>query len=124
MKARLHLILGVLAVFALALPGPAFASIQFHPPHHASDAGAQLANRTDFNNKTTKFSYDVMWRLLQQVPDTSFGTNSIITFTYTVSGQRATMNDVSGSTTYQYDANRDWLVGKTKAIGSYSVTLN
>ena len=34
------------------------------------------------------------------------------------------MNDVSGSTTYSYDSNRDWLVGKTKTIGSLTTTLN
>ncbi len=115
-------------LFALFLALPSFASLskdaRVLSPFTKPAALGQLASRTDFNAKTTTFNYDVMGRLLQKVPDTSFGTNSIITFTYTVSGQRATMSDVSGTTTYGYDANRDWLVSKTKVNSAFTVTLN
>ncbi|HEV2706799.1 MAG TPA: RHS repeat-associated core domain-containing protein [Pyrinomonadaceae bacterium] len=67
------------------------------------NAGGQLTTRTDFRGKTTTFAYDVMSRLVTKTPDASLG-EPPITYTYTDAGQRATMNDASGTTTYTYDA--------------------
>ena len=89
---------------------------------YAYDTGGNLQNRTDFNGKNTTFNYDVMRRLLSKVPDASLN-QPTISFTYNISGQRATMNDASGSTVYSYDA-RNRLSSKQTPFGTLSYTYN
>ena len=78
---------------------------------YAYNTVGNLTSRTDFNNRTTTFTYDVMTRLLQKVPDPSFAAPPVI-FTYNALGQRTSMSDASGGTSYAYD-NRDRLIQKT-----------
>ena len=58
---------------------------------------------TDPNGKTTTLAYDKLGRLLSKTPDPSLA-DGPIAFTYTSSGQRATMTDASGITSYSYDS--------------------
>jgi RHS repeat-associated protein len=83
----------------------------------AYDAAGNLVSRTDFNGKVTQFAYDAMNRLLKRTPDASFGSEPPVSFTYTATGQRATMSDASGVTTYSYDA-RERLVEKATPQGT------
>src|SRR5262249_9424070 len=69
-----------------------------------------------FNGRTTRFEYDVMNQLTNKVPDAAFGAPAV-SFTYTPTGQRATMSDAAGITTYQYNE-RDWLTNKTTPQGA------
>lgn len=63
-----------------------------------------LVSRTDFNGRTTTFEYDVSNRLLHKVPDASAWPGATpVSFTYTPNGERATMTDATGTTSYQYD---------------------
>jgi RHS repeat-associated protein len=81
-----------------------------------------LKTRTDFNNKTTTYSYDSMRRLLTKTPDASLN-QTAVSFTYNNLGQRQTMTDVSGVTTYDYD-NRNRLQSKQTPFGTLSYTYN
>ena len=63
-----------------------------------------------------------MRRLLSKVPDASLN-QPTISFTYNVSGQRATMTDASGTTTYAYDV-RNRLASKQTPFGTLSYTYN
>jgi YD repeat-containing protein len=87
------------------------------------DANGNLASRTDFNNHTTTYNYDTLNRLLSKTADQFFVTNNIgaasVSFTYTATGQRATMTDASGQTTYGYD-NRNRLASKATPEGTLS----
>jgi RHS repeat-associated protein len=89
---------------------------------YAYDAGGNLTSKTDFNGKTTVYAYDVMNRLTSKTPDASLGEPSV-SFTYTVSGKRATMSDASGTTVYTYDI-RDRLTSKATPQGTLSYTYN
>lgn len=89
---------------------------------YSYDTGGNLQNRTDFNGKTTTFNYDVMRRLLTKVPDASLN-QPTITFTYNANGQRATMNDASGATVYNYDS-RNRLSSKQTPFGTLSYTYD
>ncbi len=73
---------------------------------------------TDFNGRTTTFAYDTLSRLLSKTPDASFNAPQV-KFTYTQTGKRVTMLDVSGTTTYSYDS-RDRLLTKATPQGSLS----
>src|SRR5207237_10376689 len=77
---------------------------------YAYDIGGNLASKTNFNGKTTTFAYDTMRRLLSRTPDASLS-QPTVSFTYDATGQRATMNDASGSTVYTYGA-RNRLMSK------------
>jgi len=60
---------------------------------------------TDFNGRTTTYGYDNMNRLLTRTVSAISGvTANNVSFTYTISGRRNTMTDVSGVTTYGYDS--------------------
>ena len=83
---------------------------------YAYDLGGNLESRTDFNGKTTSFTYDAMRRLRTKVPDPSLN-QPTVTFTYNANGQRATMNDASGSTVYSYDI-RNRLESKQTPFGT------
>jgi RHS repeat-associated protein len=86
------------------------------------DAVGNLASRVDFNGKTTAYVYDSMNRLTSRTPDPTLNAQPV-SFTYTAAGKRATMQDVSGLTTYRYD-NRDRLAARTTPQGSLSYTYD
>lgn len=86
-------------------------------------SGNKLSQKDARNNLTT-FTYDSLNRLLTRVPHASFSAPTI-TFTYTPTGQRATMTDASGATTYTYNA-RDQVLTKATPQGTltYSYDLS
>ncbi|HEX7155000.1 MAG TPA: PKD domain-containing protein [Thermoanaerobaculia bacterium] len=67
------------------------------------DLAGNIATRTDFNGFTTTYTYDSENRMLAKTPDPRLA-QPAITFTYNPRGYRATMTDVSGTTTYAYDS--------------------
>jgi RHS repeat-associated protein len=75
------------------------------------DFVSELTNKTDFNGHSTGYGYDALGRLLSKTPDAFFSAPTV-TFTYTATGQRATMSDAGGATVYHYNS-RDWLTNKT-----------
>ena len=77
------------------LPGTQFEQFAY-------DAAGNQIKRTNFVGKVTTFDYDVFHRLRQKTPDPSLN-EPPIAFTYTISGQRQTMTDASGQTSYFYD---------------------
>jgi len=85
------------------------------------DAG-NLATKTDFNGRTTSFAYDALNRLTEKRPDPATG-EPVVRFTFTASGQRATMEDASGTTTYSYD-DRDRLTAKATPAGTLSYSYD
>ncbi|HEY2973146.1 MAG TPA: PKD domain-containing protein [Pyrinomonadaceae bacterium] len=97
------------------LPGGQFETYSY-------DNGGNLQSKTDFNGKTTTFTYDLMRRLLTKTPDVSFS-QPTISFTYNTSGQRTTMSDASGITTYDYDV-RNRLTSKQTPFGTLSYTYD
>jgi RHS repeat-associated protein len=86
------------------------------------DAVGNLLSKTDFNGKTTTYTYDSLNRLLSKTPDSSLN-QPAIKFSYTATGQRATMQDASGATTYKYD-NRDRLITKAAPEGTLSYSYD
>jgi YD repeat-containing protein len=86
------------------------------------DAAGNLASLTDFNGKTTTYTYDVMNRLLSKIPDPSLG-EPTESFTYTATGKRASMTDASGTTTYTYES-QDRLKTKASPQGTLSYTYD
>ena len=89
---------------------------------YAYNSVGSLTSRVDFNNKTTGYSYDTLNRLTTKTPDASFNAPSV-TYTYTATGQRATMADASGTTTYTYNS-RDWLTSKQTPEGTLNYTYD
>lgn len=89
---------------------------------YAYDAAGNLTGRLDFRGKRTAFTYDARNRLLSSEPDASLG-EPAVTFTYTDAGQRASMADASGVTSYLYDA-RDRLVSKQTPQGTLTYTYD
>ncbi len=88
------------------------------------DAAGNVITRTDFNGRTTSFAYDNLNRLISKTPDPVAWPGSVpVEFTYTATGQRATMSDVSGLTTYQYDM-QDRLVATTTPEGGLENTYD
>jgi RHS repeat-associated protein/uncharacterized repeat protein (TIGR01451 family) len=88
------------------------------------DAVGNMLTRQDFNGKTTNYAYDVLNRLLSRTPDPSFIGAPAETFTYTLTGKRATMTDASGGTTYNY-TNRDQVLSKSTTLqGALSYTYD
>jgi RHS repeat-associated protein/uncharacterized repeat protein (TIGR01451 family) len=86
------------------------------------DPNGNLASATDFNGKTTTHAYDVLNQLRQIVPDATLAQPSI-SFTYYPNGQRRTITDASGTTTYSYDA-RDRLTSKATPQGTLTYTYD
>ena len=87
------------------------------------DAG-NLTSKTDFNGNTTTFTYDSLSRLLTETPDPiAFPSAATIVYTYTDTGQRSSMTDESGVTTYIYDE-RDRLFSKATPDGTLSYTYD
>ncbi len=83
---------------------------------YAYDLAGNLTNKVDFNGHSTVYAYDTMNRLLSKTPDEFFAAPAV-TFSYTAAGQRATMSDASGLTTYGYDL-RDRLLTKATPQGT------
>ena len=81
------------------------------------DAAGRVQQRTDFNGTVTQFGYDTVNRLLTRTSSAVNAAASSVAFTYTLSGQRATMTDASGVTTYGYDS-RDRLTSKATPQGT------
>jgi RHS repeat-associated protein len=67
------------------------------------DAAGNVLSITDFKGKTTTYTYDARNQLLSETPDPSLS-DSAVTFTYTPTGQVATMTDSGGTITYLYDS--------------------
>jgi len=86
------------------------------------DAAGNLVSKTDFNGKTTMYAYDLSNRLASKTPDPSFAAPTI-SFAYTSTGQRQTMTDVSGTTSYSYDL-RDRLTQKATPQGTLSYSYD
>jgi len=85
------------------------------------DLAGNLTNHVDFNGHSTGYGYDSLNRLLTKTPDAFFSAPTAA-FTYTPSGQRATMSDAAGATIYQYNS-RDWLTNKTWTPAGFSSNL-
>ena len=88
----------------------------------AYDAVGNRTSRTDFNGKQTTYSYDSLNRLLTKTPQASWG-EPVVSFTYTSTGQRASMVDGSGTTTYTYN-NRDRVTSKATPQGTLTYTYD
>lgn len=80
------------------------------------DQVGNLATLTDFRGKQTSYEYDALNRLTAKRPDATLNEPNV-TFTYTPTGQRNSMIDASGTTTYTYDA-RDRLITKATPQGT------
>ena len=81
------------------------------------DNAGRVQQRTDFNGTVTQFGYDTVNRLLTRTSSAANAAASSVAFTYTLSGQRATMTDASDVTTYGYDS-RDRLTSKATPQGT------
>lgn len=88
----------------------------------AYDAAGNLSSRTDFRGKTTTYTYDSMGQLTSKLPDASLGQSPVV-FTYTASGERLSMTDGTGKTSYTYDS-RDRLLSKATPYGTLDYTYD
>ena len=86
------------------------------------DGVGNLEAVTDFNGHTTRHAYDALNRLIETVPDPSFGASSH-RFVYTPTGERSVMVDSSGVRTYGYDQ-RGRLTRKTSPEGNLDYTYD
>ena len=86
------------------------------------DLAGNMKTKTDFNGRTTTYDYDSQNRLLKKTPDAFFASVPI-QFTYIATGQRASMSDPSGFTTYSYDL-RDRLLSKATPQGTLTYTYD
>lgn len=86
------------------------------------DAVGNRQNMTDFNGKTTTYTYDALNRLRVTQPDARFNAPSVV-FTYTPTGQRTTLVDAVGTTTYTYDTH-DRVVSKATPQGTLTYTYD
>src|SRR5262249_17401239 len=66
-----------------------------------------VSMRTDFAGHATTYTYDAVNQALCRTPDPGLGQPPIC-FTYTATGQIASMTDASGTTTYAYDVPDRW----------------
>jgi RHS repeat-associated protein len=89
---------------------------------YSYDAIGNLTSRTDFKSKVTTYTYDSMDRLVRKTPDSSLG-EPAVSFSYTATGQRASMVDASGTTIYAYDE-QDRLISKQAPHGALSYTYD
>ncbi len=87
------------------------------------DFVGNLTSKVDFNGKTTTYAYDSLNRLLSKTPDASFSGAAAIVMTYTSTGQRATMTDASGASSFTYDS-RDRLKTKVTPQGTLTYTYD
>jgi YD repeat-containing protein len=89
---------------------------------YSYNAAGNLLTRTDFNGKATTYGYDTMNRMLSKTPHSSFA-QAPVTYTFTATGQRATMADASGVTVYGYDV-RDRMIGKQTPQGTLTYSYD
>jgi RHS repeat-associated protein len=87
------------------------------------DENGNLHTLTDFNGKTTTYTYDKLNRITNIAPDASLSGQTPIGFTYYSTGDRKTMTDASGTTSYSYNA-RNRLLSKATPYGSLSYTYD
>jgi len=90
---------------------------------YSYDAVGNLQQKIDFNGKTTTYAYDSNNRLQSKTPDPSFSAPAV-GFTYSATGKRLTMSDVSGETTYTYDPQTDRLLHKQTPEGTLTYTYD
>lgn len=83
------------------------------------DQNGNLLSLTHFSGVTTTYTYDSLNRLLSR----STPGEAPVSFTYTLTGKRATMTDASGTTTYLYDS-LDRLSSKATPEGTLSYTYD
>ena len=86
------------------------------------DNVGNLRTRVSFAGHTTTFNYDALNRLTSKVPAAALA-EPTVSYTYTPTGERATMTDASGTTTYAYDA-RDRLTSKQTPQGTLAYTYD
>ncbi|HYG11873.1 MAG TPA: RHS repeat-associated core domain-containing protein, partial [Pyrinomonadaceae bacterium] len=86
------------------------------------DVIGNLISHTNFLGRKTTYAYDEMNQLLSKTPDPASGEPAIL-YAYTPSGQRASMTDATGVTTYVYDA-QDRLLSKQTPQGTLSYTYD
>lgn len=86
------------------------------------DIAGNLSSKRGANAKITSYAYDALNRLSSITPDASLG-ELAISHTYKPNGQRATLTDVSGTTTYSYD-NRNRLTSKQTPFGTLSYSYD
>jgi YD repeat-containing protein len=79
------------------------------------------------------YAYDDMNHLLSKTADAFFSTGACagnacgatqVSFTYTDTGKRLTMADLTGTTTYSYEPGSDRLAGKTTPFGNVTWTYD
>jgi RHS repeat-associated protein/uncharacterized repeat protein (TIGR01451 family) len=94
---------------------------------YSYDAAGNLTAKTDFNGHTAMYVYDNMNQLTGKIADPFFAASGIgtaqVTFTYSSTGRRESMNDASGATLYTYDK-RDRLLSKATPFGTLTYTYD
>src|SRR5215213_2091676 len=86
------------------------------------DQVGNQVTKADFRGKQTAYDYDSMNRLIRKTPDSSVS-ETVVTYSYTPRGDRASMTDASGTTTYVYD-NRHRLVSRQTPQGALTYTYD
>jgi RHS repeat-associated protein len=86
------------------------------------DQVGNLVTRTDFQGRQTTYNYDALNRPVSKVPAAALA-EPTVAYTYTPTGERATMTDASGTTSYTYDA-RDRLTAKRTPQGALNYTYD
>jgi RHS repeat-associated protein len=86
------------------------------------DQVGNQVTKADFRGKQTGYDYDSLNRLIRKTPDASLG-EPVVNYSYTPAGDRASMIDASGTTTYVYDS-RHRLVSKQTPEGGLTHTYD
>ena len=86
------------------------------------DPIGNVLSMVDYRGKRTDYVYDQLDRMLNKIPDPSLG-EAPVSYTYTLTGERATMTDASGTTTYTYDES-DRLISKQTPQGTLNYTYD
>ena len=86
------------------------------------DQVGNRVTRLDFRGKQTNYAYDSMNRLISKTADPTLN-ETAVTYTYKLTGKRATMTDASGTTVYNYD-NRRRLTSKQTPQGTLTYTYD
>ena len=86
------------------------------------DQVGNMVTLADFRGKQMSYDYDPLNRLVSRTPDPTLNEPKI-SFTYTPTGERATMTDASGTTTYTYD-NLHRLTQKSTPQGALNYTYD
>ena len=86
------------------------------------DQVGNMVTLADFRGKQMSYDYDPLNRLVSRTPDPTLNEPKI-SFTYTPTGERATMTDGSGTTTYTYD-NQHRLTQKSTPQGALNYTYD